>query len=400
MPSTASFFDDAFDPPEENRLYPELFRLHREVHRFTENLDDFTRLLEIQRELISAISEAEREIRAAKTANEDPKGWQYVRYNFLCLGDCLAFLYTDRFALKQTFFDVDTVNPRQSVGFLTGKAGHAAEISLLENAIYNNVPAVLCDITNVLRYGDICLLGEGDPVPIEVKSSKTKDSRSKRQKKKMKTLSSFFALDRGHGLRGLPGTTIRTAFSVPPQSYSDQLRVAIEQADKVGSTSFQVDGCLTVAVIKEDEPDIDALFAGFGSSRVLVSSVNEIKTKKMWGCYYPYALTLSKPNHFEGFVRGEIYIVTWLDVDSFEAKLALEGTRLSIEADENSIQCEIRFSNLFANDEDAYFFIGEHMMSRMWTDFLCPSWIVQNSISSVAENSKVFREAANGLLGK
>ncbi len=395
MRQTSYAAPDSFDPPAENRLYPTLFKIYHEIHGLSQDLDNLPRLLEIQRRLIDAISEAENEIRGAKRDNVDPREWQYVRYNFLCLGDCLAFLYMDRFALKQTFFDVDTVNPKQSGGFITDKAGTAAEISLLETAISYNVPAVLCDLTNVLRYGDICLLGDSDPVPIEVKSSKTKDSRSKRQKQKLRALSSFLAQDRSDGFRGLPGTTFRAEFAVPPKSFSGQLQAAIQQASGVGSTSFEVDGCLKVVVIMEDTPDYDVLFSGFGSSRVLVNAVNQIKTNKIWGCYYPYPLTLSEPAHYEGFVRGEIHIFTFLDLAAFEDNLALEGTRLSVEADENDIQCQIHFSNLFADDQEAYFIIGAHMMCRMWTDFLCPSWIVQNSVSSIVNNAEAIMGAAD-----
>lgn len=391
MRQTTDAEPDSFDPPTENRLYPRLFEIHREIHGFSQDLEDLPRLLEIQKRLIDAISEAEKEIRGAKRANEDPREWQYARYNFLCLGDCLAFLYMDRFALKQTFFDVDTVNPKQSGGFITDKAGAAAEVSLLEAAISHKVPAVLCDITNVLRYGDICLLGDSDPVPIEIKSSKTKDGRSKRQKQKLKALSSFLTLDRRDGFRGLPGTTFRTEFSVSPKSYAGQLQVAIQQAREGGSTNFEVDGCLKVIVIMEDNPDYDVLFGGFGSSRVLVNAVNQIKTKKIWGCYYPYPLTLSESADYEGFVRGNIHIFTLLDMEAFEKNLAIEGTRLSVEANEYDIQCKIHFPNLFADDKEAYFIIGEHMMCRMWTDFLCPSWIVQNAVSSVVNNAEAIR---------
>lgn len=395
MRQTSYAASDNFDPPVENHLYPTLFELHRDIIEFSQDLDNLSQLLEIQKRLISAISETEKEIRASKEVNEDPRGWQYVRYNFLCLGDCLAFLYMDRFALKQNFFDVDTVNPKQSGGFITEKVGAAAEISLLEDAISHNVPALLCDITNVLRYGDVCLLGGSDPVPIEIKTSKTKDSRSNRQKQKLNALSSFLALDRRDGFRGLPGTTFRKEFAVPPETYSDQLQAAIQHASEIGSTSFEVDGCLKVFVVMEDTPDYDLLFGDFGSSRVLVNAVNQIKTNKIWGCYYPYPLTLSDSAHYEGFVKGKIHIITFLDMQAFEDNLAPEGTKLSVEADEHNIQCQIHFSNLFAEDNEAYFIVGEHMMCRMWTDFLCPNWIVQNSVSSVLNNIEAIREAAD-----
>lgn len=390
---------DSFDPPEENRLYPELFALHREIHEFSKNLDDLPSLLKIQKRIIVAISEAEKEIQDAKKVKHDPRGWQYVRYNFLCLGDCLAFLYIDRFALKQTYLDVATGNPKQSGGFISGKAGHKKEILLLENAILHNVPAVLCDITNVLRYGDICLLGASDPVPIEVKSSKTKDRRSKRQKDKLKALSDFLTEDRAQDFRGIPGTTVRTEFSDPPKLFISELQAAVEEAIGAGTKSFEVDECLKVIVIAEDDPDYDKFFGWGQSSRVLVNSVNQIKTNMLWGCYYPYPLTLSEPATFEGFVRGEVHIFTLLDMAAFEDKLASEGARLTVEANEYDIQCHIHFSDLSNDNQEAYFIIGEHMMCRIWTDFLCPSWIVQNSISSIRNNaeamSKALEAAAN-----
>jgi hypothetical protein len=41
------------------------------------------------------------------------------------------------------------------------------------------VPALLVDLTNTIRHGDICLMGESDPCLIEMKASKNLDSRGK-----------------------------------------------------------------------------------------------------------------------------------------------------------------------------------------------------------------------------
>jgi hypothetical protein len=111
------------DLKDKNRFYPALFALHQEIYEFSNNLDNLSQLLDIQKKLIASVMETEEEIRQAKAEKHDPTEWQCVRYNFLCLGDCLVFLYIDRFALKQTFFNVDNENPKQSGGFLSGKAG-------------------------------------------------------------------------------------------------------------------------------------------------------------------------------------------------------------------------------------------------------------------------------------
>ena len=51
--------------------------------------------------------------------------------------------------------------------FLGGKAGLATELKCLDISAAG-IPAVLRDITNVLRYGDVCLLGASDPLLLAV----------------------------------------------------------------------------------------------------------------------------------------------------------------------------------------------------------------------------------------
>lgn len=63
---------------------------------------------------------------------------------------------------------------------------------------------------------------------------------------------------------------------------------------------------------------------------------------------------------------------------------------LTVEADEENIQCRIDFSTLEGDLDAAFFIIGEHMICRMWTDFLHPSWIVQNSIDTVKNNAEML----------
>ncbi|MEN3177487.1 hypothetical protein ABDK75_16095 [Gluconobacter sp. OJA] len=382
MSSSTFSPSDNFSPPRENRLYPELFALHKEIHDFSKNLNDFLRLLEIQKRIITSISEAEKEIQSSKKARRDPKDWQYIRYNFLCLGDCLAFLYMDRFALKQTYFNVETYEPKPSGGFISGKSGYEYEMKCLETVISLNVPAVLCDITNVLRYGDICLLGGNDPSFIEVKSSNTKDRRGRRQQKKLQTLCDFLISDRAENFRGHHGVTIRSEISNTPILYADEMQAAVEEAIKVGSTSFEIDECLKVVVIADGNVNSDYgnLFEKRDLSRSLFVFVNEIKTNMSWGSYYPYPLTFSEPTHFEAFIRGEVHIITSLNIDAFEKKLAPEHVSLTFEENGCEIQCHIHFSDFLVDGEKAHFVISEHMLCRIWTDFIRPRWVIENAI--------------------
>lgn len=364
------------------RSYSALFALHEEIHDFSKDLDNLPQLLDIQKKLIASILETEEEIRRAKTKNLDPGEWQSLRYNFLCLGDCLAFLYIDRFALKQTYFSVESGNPKQSGGFLSGKAGLAAELTALMSAISHGVPAVLCDITNVIRYGDICLLGASDPVPLEVKSSRTKDSRGKRQKKKLGTLTKFFEEDEAENLRGFAGTTYRTEFSAEPKPFDGLLTAAFNEAQENGTAFFEVDGCLRFLISTTDELEdieLDALFEGVEPARSLCNLVNQAKSNMLWGCYFPYGLTLSDPDHYARFVRGEITIISMLDLNAFERIFSVDGVKVEIEATADDLLCKISLEKLAADEGIPFFIVGDHMMNRIWFDFLPPSWIVQNS---------------------
>ena len=381
MSSSPIIAPDNLSPPSENRLYSELFALHREIHDFSKDLENFSRLLKIQKRIIFSIEEAEKEIRKAKIHKKSPKDWQYMRYNFLCLGDCLAFLYADRFSLKHYYFDTNTYNIKQSGGFILGKDGHRNEIKVLEEAISHNIPAVLCDITNVLCYGAICLLVDSDLVPIEVKSSNTKDRRGKRQKRKLQTLSDFLKSDYAENFRGFSGSTLRVECSTPPKLYNKELQYYVKEAIKRGSTFFEVDDCLRVIIIQGDNFDCKHLFGEKNlSSKSIITFINEIKTSMSWGCYYPYPLTFSDPASFKAFVRGDIYILTVLYVDKFEEKLSSNYVKLNIESTENQIECNMYFKDLITEDQNAKFTIGDHMMCRIWTDFIKPRWIVDNSI--------------------
>src|SRR5262249_5336403 len=85
---------------------------------------------------------------------------RHCAYVWRCFGDAIAFSYMDRFALKQTFYSTEHPHEKQSAGFLMDKVGLATEIAYLEFALERNIPALLVDLTDTIRHGDVCLMGE------------------------------------------------------------------------------------------------------------------------------------------------------------------------------------------------------------------------------------------------
>ena len=104
-----------------------------------------------------------------KRRKESIAGNKYLLYLCRCFGDGLVFKFISKWNLKRFLYESDSAEIKQASGNIGGKDGLEQELALLIDAIKNNVPAVLCDLTNVIRHGDLCLLGASDPVVIETR---------------------------------------------------------------------------------------------------------------------------------------------------------------------------------------------------------------------------------------
>lgn len=117
------------------------------------------------------------------------------------IGDGIAAIYQSKYSLKQLHFD-DQQNQKQDAGFLLGKIGFKQEYKMLIKGIRMGVPLLLCDLTNIIRHGDLCLLGTHEPVLIEMKSSGNRNRRAARQQEQLRELSRFFNSDIIENYRG------------------------------------------------------------------------------------------------------------------------------------------------------------------------------------------------------
>jgi hypothetical protein len=144
-------------------------------------------------------------------------------------GDAIAFLYMDKFAIKQTFYSIHSTAPQQSAGFLSDKIGLVMEVAAVEEALKRGIPALLTDITNTIRHGDICLLIGPDPMLIEIKTSKKLDRRGRRQRDELRELEAFFRSDKTDRLRGM-GPARRVAVDSEEITYIDEMEACIAEA--------------------------------------------------------------------------------------------------------------------------------------------------------------------------
>ena len=165
-------------------------------------------------------------------------------------GDGIACVYQSPYSLKHFYFD-DEYGVKSGPGFILGKTGFMSEYRLLRKALAMNVPAVLSDLTNIIKHGDVCLMGAADPVALEVKSSANTNARVRRQQEQLRILSEFFRNDGAANFRGMLNTK-RIEISTPLVSYEEKINECMSEAQVRGSSALSPEIGLTYICGRND----------------------------------------------------------------------------------------------------------------------------------------------------
>jgi hypothetical protein len=296
------------------------YALHELLRGVEAEKGNFRRVLELNKQILREVLLAERAIlrhkeilrrlrlelkigwkskdAATKLRKRMARGLGYIGgyykqiYIWKCFGDGLAFAYLDKFAVKHAFFETKSYNVKPAAGMLTGKAGLVYELASLLSAIERDVPAILCDITNTLRYGDICLLGGSDPCLLEVKSSAKLNQRGKRQALSLKTLTDFLETDLAENFRGLPEVR-RSVVDVPERTHGEALNRCIEEADRSGYAVVRPEPGLTYIAIYGSGKPMETIIPNDLKGRQIFFMLNTEKNSGTW------QYTIRSPCRFE-----------------------------------------------------------------------------------------------------
>ena len=287
-----------------------------------------------------------------------------------CFGDALAFLYLDKFSIKHAFFEVDQRGIKIGAGLIDGKAGLDVELACLDAAISAGVPAVLCDITNVLRYGDVCLLGASDPMLLEVKSGDRLSQRGKRQMQMLDRLHAFLRTDHAECFRGFDGTVRRVAFKAPEQTNIEALNTCINTAERDGQATVRPEPGVTIVAIY-GTVDVSAIFDGAIDEPRMVFMLNSDKNDRAWSPYLPFVLSIRAGRHLLDFIEGRLFLIVLIDPRPLCAAMAQDGWRVRFEVEsEYAIQC-------FHPLTRAYVGLSREFLSRAAYDFVSLAWIAE-----------------------
>jgi hypothetical protein len=366
---------------------------HTLLRTLRANLEDFDALKELQKLLLREVIHAEKKIRELKNQQRQTaepldtattkrlgyldtriEGLRQCAYVWRCFGDAIAFLYLDRFSLKQCFYSTETPHPKQDAGFILGKEGLANELALLKSALERGVPAILVDLTNTIRHGDVCLLGGPDPYLIETKSSKNLNKRGKKQKRNLEKLQTFYATDKGTGLRGLPELR-RRLLKTPERTYIDVINECIRESMNSGYAVRQPEQGLYYVVLTEKAPNLGEVLNSLGLKNAIWSFfLNEHKAHRTWAPYFPFILSISHIDHLWDFIRGNLFIFVFVELDAL-CKTALDvGCKPTVAPENGEYPLHIE------TPDGASVGISSHMLTRIGLEFMSPRWIVRSSL--------------------
>jgi len=306
--------------------------------------------------------------------------YREVLYLFKSIGDALVFIYIPKRDIKPMAFKEDT-------GHVHGQEGLRHELKFLRRIFeVDGALAVLNDLTNSLRYGDLTIISERFSGPVEIKAGPRTSRRARRQEAELKEMIRFLAEDQIEGLYGLPGETIRSAILLEEKDHVDDLNKLISDAYRNGFAFSQVEEGLYYWVvvgghpggsdIESDQPPGFGLFLEeFEGKQPMFFFVNQSKFDT-WG-RYPYTLSIRDPQALFDFYSGTLHVNAIVDVGAMAAKFASFGLKMAFEEDEN---IALTIENTDPAKPDRFdLALSRHFFERVAYEFLSLDWFVEES---------------------
>ena len=354
---------------------------------------DLKTLFALQKLLIAEITLAERRVRENKAranAEQGNRSAYYEKraqahrqsiYYWKAFGDAIAFLYCDRFALKHVYYNTHNGNVRQDGGFISGSAGFEQEFDTLRKLVEGGYPCVLCDLTNTIRYGDVCVMVEDDPILIEVKASGTKNQRRARQLRNLKTLREFYRTDASSGLRGFP-SIYRMATRSVPHSFEEELNECIEESyERDYALKSPEPGVCYVAI--SGDVRVEEVSSQLSLAEPLLFSLNETRRDRAWSPYYPFTLLIRSERALYDFMLGRLIVMVLLDVAVIRDLVRTMGwiPKFDLESDYPV------WASRNGGEEQAG--LSGHALTRAAMEALSLKWVVEEGIRELEPSGRL-----------
>lgn len=323
---------------------------------------------------------------ASKAANRIQDLHQLI-FLWKCFGDGIACVYQSSYSLKHLYFDGE-YEVKSDPGFMLGKTGFINEYRFLRRALAMSVPAILSDLTNVIRHGDVCLMGAADPLPWEIKSSTNTNMRVKKQQEQIRVLQEFFANDYAPNFRGLANAK-RVEVSVPLVSYEDQINECLTKAQQHGTAVVAPELGLTYLCGWNVAGRAEAFLDLHGQYQTPTTLTVSLTPEPTWQHHKSFTVTLSPANtvlfmqeRFTCLVLIDLAVVRQLlDERALEPVILMDGiSAIQIAPRVNKERCNSEGKGIADDWENrvGVFRLSEQHFLRVATQFESLQWFADN----------------------
>ncbi|CAI2094159.1 Uncharacterised protein [Serratia fonticola] len=378
-----------------------LYDLKIMLNKLSSNPSDFSLMLEIQFKIIYLILRRERDIKRLKRKSAMLKSSlrknrlskeesalvkseikniaslinekKFDVYIYRMFGDGVAFIYIDRFTIKQLFYNSLDYNVKEHAGDLGGKSGLRDEWALIKIAFRQGIPALLHDITMSVRHGDISLLGNDEPFLIEVKSSSNVNKRIERQKASLEKITNFITTDEAKGFRGIP-LIKREAMNLPAEYHVKALNDCLRECKENGYSVVEPEKGFHIVAVREYDPQEIKDKFDFITSETQCVYLNDIKNASQWMPLSPFTLLIEDESDLCDFISGDLSIFCFISLDEMKKTSESEGVELVIDLDGD-------YSLLFKKfNDDMIWGVSRQMLLRVSLEMLSMSWLIRANI--------------------
>jgi hypothetical protein len=329
------------------------------------------------------LANRKRELRAARLGKDaarklkatiqrrfaDLEDYQAMLVALKTIGDGIAHCY---FASH----DLRTLSVKEPPGFITGKKGASLEVKSLRMVIRRGIPAVLCDLTNTLRYGDIVYPSRGGaPNFIEVKSGKANEHSE--QMAKLRNVADYLRTDRGTGVYGGSQPIRRIELTRDFVSCHASLNNVINAAyrDPARFTSVQIESGLWYAAMLPNDENHESRF-----DQIIAPILQQCSKptffylnvhKDVWSAHEPYTLSIHDVEHVLDFMEGSLSLFVILDLAVLSNELAKHDLEATFHQDQQ--HAVILRGGIISEHGLHELHLGSHMFLRIAMEFVSVS---------------------------
>ena len=324
-------------------------------------------VLRLQLKLLEKIKYIESRSRAARQSGNTALRDEYrdLILLFKSIGDSIALLYL-------SIWDVKPISMHHSPGFILGKSGLRAELAELRRIYKTGGIAILNDITNNLRHGDITIVSPINAI-IEVKTNKERSRRVRRQRRALKKLTDYLVSGDDGAPFGRFEKLVRLGVHHPDHYLWHELNSLIREAQGHGHAGSLVENGVFYHVSRCDVSPrliIDEIARHISSP--ILHICNESKFENIH--HHPFTSSIYDPRDVLGFMCGELFIVVAVDKGIISERLSQNGLVAQF-LEGNNYAFRVAASESNADNCDVME-VGAQLFGRVFREFLSLDWLL------------------------